>query len=64
MSELRKLSQVYRFGGAESAKCERNVESYVGQVSFAREFGALAEASQAGEERSFDVFAQNVEGIL
>ena len=33
------------------------------QVSFAREFGALAEASQAGEERSFEVFAQDVEGI-
>ena len=27
----------------------------MGQVSFAREFGALAEVSQAGEERSFDV---------
>ena len=33
------------------------------EVSFARKFGSLAEVSQAGEERSFDVFAQDVEGI-
>ena len=60
MSELHKLSRVYRFGGAWSAKCE----SYVKEVSFARKFGSLAEVSQAGEERSFDVFAQDAEGIL
>ena len=60
MSERGKLSRVYRFGGAYSAKCER----YVEQVSFARKFDSLAEVSQAGEERSFDVFAQDAEGIL